>query len=296
MATSLKGNYAALGSLLKNAVYRQVTAEELELLALLEATRPESMRAFDQIPMQGADLLCQVKLVAPFLAGKRVAFVGDHDGTSLLLGLLGSHGLLEGPAQMTLLDFDDRLLEIASTLADRYSFSDRFVGRLYNVFDPLPRELSGVFDAFYTNPPYGASNLGASARLFITRGCELTNGERAAGYILLPADQERPWTRAAMSATQSFLITHGWSVAAHIPQLHRYHLDDDAALMSSLLCVEREAAIMPLPPMSWQGRAVAHTEIPHFYGREVLPPYPRYIAADGREVISLNILPEEEQP
>ena len=250
------GAYAALGSLLKNTIYRQVAPEEERLLDLWEVARPESLRAFDQIPMRGSDLLCQVKLVAPLLAGKRVAFVGDHDGTSMLLGLLSSYGVLKGPAEMTLLDFDDRLLEVARTLAEEHHFSERFTGRLYNVFDPLPKELVGTFDAFYTNPPYGASNLGASARLFITRGCELTSSERSAGYILLPTDHERLWTRTSMSATQRFLINHGWCVAAQLPQLHRYHLDDDAALMSSFLCVEREAAVMHAPPLPWQGRAV----------------------------------------
>ncbi len=288
MAKGGTGAYAALGSLLKNTIYRQVTPEEERLLALWEAARPESLRAFDQIPMRGSDLLCQVKLIAPHLAGKRIVFVGDHDGTSLLLGLLSSQGMIKGPAQMTLLDFDDRLLEVASALAEEHHFSERFTSRLYNVFDPLPKELVGTFDAFYTNPPYGASNLGASARLFITRGCELTKSEWSEGYILLPTDHERLWTRASMMATQSFLINHGWRVAAQLPQLHRYHLDDDAALMSSLLCVEREAAVMHAPPLPWQGRAVNPLEIPHFYGRDVLPPYPKYIAVDGREVTSLD--------
>lgn len=288
MAKGGTGAYAALGSLLKNTIYRQVTPEEERLLALWEAARPESLRAFDQIPMRGSDLLCQVKLIAPHLAGKRIVFVGDHDGTSLLLGLLSSQGMIKGPAQMTLLDFDDRLLEVASALADEHHFSERFTSRLYNVFDPLPKELVGTFDAFYTNPPYGASNLGESARLFITRGCELTNSVWSKGYILLPTDHERLWTRASMLATQSFLLTHGWGIAAQLPQLHRYHLDDDAALMSSLLCVEREAAVMHAPSLPWQGRAVSPSEIPHFYGRDVLPPYPKYIAVDGREVSSLD--------
>jgi predicted RNA methylase len=295
VAVSAIDTYAVIGSLLKNVVYRQVTAEELELLALWEAARPESLRAFDQIPMQGSDLLCQVKLVAPFLAGKRVAFVGDHDGTSLLLGLLSSHGMLKGPAQMTLLDFDDRLLEAARELADEHAFSDRFVGRLYNVFDPLPKELVGVFDAFYVNPPYGASNQGASARLFITRGCELTDNGKASGYVLLPVDQERQWTRSAMLATQNFLINYGWRITAHFPQMHRYHLNDDVSLMSSLVCLEYEDIIMPAPPMPWQGRAVSHREIPHFYGRGVLPPFPKYIATDGQEITPLELSQEDEQ-
>lgn len=286
---STRDKQAVLGSLLKNSVLKQVTAEELELLSLWESARPESIRAFDQIPMRGVDLLCQVKLVAPLLAGTRVAFVGDHDGTSLLLGLLSSHSILKAPAQMTLLDFDDRLLEMVRTLTSKHNFADLLTGRLYNVFDPIPKELIGGFDAFYTNPPYGASNAGVSARLFITRGCELTASEQASGYVLLPTDRERQWTREAMRATQGFLLAHDWAVTALIPQLHRYHLDDDAALMSSLLCVERATRMASGLPMPWQGRAVTHTGIPHFYGKGVLPPFPKYLATDGREISSLDI-------
>jgi predicted RNA methylase len=278
-----KDRYAAFGSLLKNAASRQLRPGEFELLRLWERFRPESLRAFDQIPMQGTDLLCQVKLIASHLVGRRVAFIGDHDGTSLLLGLLSRYGYLTGPAHMALLDFDDRLLEVARELAAAHGFDDRLEGRLYNVFDPVPRDLKGRFDAFYTNPPYGASNRGASARLFATRGGELVGERQASGYLLLPADMERPWTREAMRATQAFLLSHGWGVAALIPQLHRYHLDDDAALMSSLLCVEREAG--PTTPMPWNGQHVDDTEIPYFYGTRVLPPFPRYIAADGRELM-----------
>lgn len=282
-----KGRFTAMGSLVKNAVYPQITKEELELLAVWEEARPESIRDFDQIPMQGMDLLCQVKLIAPLLAGKIVVFVGDYDGTSMLLGLLSEHGSIESPAQMTLLDFDDRLLEIARTIANEHGFSDRFAGRLYNIFDSVPKELVGSFDAFYTNPPYGASNAGASARLFIARGSELVDSEKASGYALLPIDEDRQWTRAAMFATQRFLGDYGWSIAAQLPQLHRYHLDDDAALMSSLLRLEREAVVTPTLPMPYQGRAVGQTEIPYFYGRGVFPPFPKYVAGDGREITAL---------
>jgi N4-bis(aminopropyl)spermidine synthase len=196
---------------------------------------------------------------------------------------------------MTLLDFDDRLLEIGSLLAHRFKFSDRFTSRSYNVFDPLPRELDKDFDAFYTNPPYGASNSGASARLFITRGCELTKGEKAEGYILLPEDQKRSWTRTAMLETQRFLTDHNWVVTACVPQLHRYHLDDDKGLKSSFLCVAYGAAGSPSLQMPWQGRAVEQTEIPHFYGKGVSPPFPRYLALDRHENSSLDNLSEGEK-
>ena len=278
----------SLSSTVKNALfsYLEVTKTELEVLDLLERARPESLRDFDQIPMRGTDLLCQVKLVAPDLAGRHVAFVGDHDGTSLLLGLLSSRGLVRPPARMTLLDFDDRLLEAASALAGEHGFPVET--RLYNVFDPLPGDLRGEFDVYYTNPPYGASNQGESARLFVTRGSELIHRAGRA-YLLLPNDRRRPWTQNAMRATQLFLLQHGWSILASLPDMHRYHLDDDRTLASSLMIADWVQA--DAPPMPWAGRHISATDIPHFYGRSVLPPYPRFISADGRELMTIDVLP-----
>ena len=119
---------------------------ELEALAILERYRPTSLRDYDQIPMHGHDLLTQVKRVAPSLAGKTVAFVGDHDGTSLLLGLLAAKGLVDPPQKMLLLDFDQRLFEVARQLAIEYGFADRLETLPYNVFDPLPTDLIETFE------------------------------------------------------------------------------------------------------------------------------------------------------
>lgn len=210
----------------------RVTEDELAAIDELENARPESLRDFDQIPMRGADLLCQVKLVANELADKQVVFVGDHDGSSLLLGLLGAKGHLVPPSEMMLLDFDDRLLEAARAFASLHNF--QLNTRLYNVFDPPPSDLLGHFDIFYTNRPYGASNQGESARLFIARGSELTH-ESGRGYVLLPNDYQRPWTQDAMRATQAHFLENGWSITTSIPALHLYHLDDDHSLTSPYL-------------------------------------------------------------
>jgi hypothetical protein len=44
-----------------------VTKTELDVLQILEQTRPPSLRKYDQIPMHSLDLLKQVKWVAPQL-------------------------------------------------------------------------------------------------------------------------------------------------------------------------------------------------------------------------------------
>ncbi len=113
--------------------------------------------------MRGTDLLRQVKLIAPAFAGARVAFVGDSDGMSLLLGLLSVRGGPR-PAALHLLDFDERLLDAALGLAARQGLGDLLHAWRYNVFDPVPDALAGHCDWFYTNPPYGKSNNGGSAR------------------------------------------------------------------------------------------------------------------------------------
>ncbi len=268
--------------LLKHRLQVPITAAEEEALALVEQARPEPLRAFDQIPMRGEDLLRQAKLVLPSLTDKAVAFVGDLDGTAVLLGLLAVRGA-RGPSRMLVLDFDARVLAAALGLATRHGFADLLVVRRYNCFDPLPNDLVGEWDYFYVNPPYGSHNRGESARLFITRGCELVRTDGGSGCLILPDDPARPWTQRAMHATQRFLAIQGWVVREKLDQIHRYHLDDDPELPSSLVLVDRVAPTdSGIPPMPYAGRRVGFDEIPGFYGQDVLPPYPRYIDREGK--------------
>lgn len=259
------------------------TATERRAVTLIERSRPIALRTYDQIPMRADDLLYQAKFIAPYVANKSVAFVGDYDSASALLGLLSTLGDA-GPAHMLVLDFDERILAALQGVAHRHGFADRLEARLFNVFDPVPPDLAGRYDWFYTNPPYGSRNNGASGRLFIARGCEITHGD-ASGCIILPDDPARPWSRQAMLATQRFLITHDWVVREKFDAMHRYHLDDDRDLSSSLLLIDHvAAAARDGSDIPYAGRRVAATEVPYFYGRAVAPPYPRYIDREGNGV------------
>ncbi len=260
-----------------------LTAADGRAAALIEQARPRALRAYDQIPMRADDLLRQAKVITPYVANKSVAFVGDYDSASALLGLLGTLSD-PGPAHMLVLDFDARVLAALRGIARRYGFADRLEVRLYNVFDPVPPDLVGRYDWFYTNPPYGSRNNGASGRLFIARGCALTRGN-ASGCIILPDDPARPWSRWAMLATQRFLIAHDWLVREKFDGMHRYHLDDDRDLSSSLLLVDHVAEVDGNDRgVPYAGRRIAAAEVPYFYGRAVAPPYPRYIDREGNAV------------
>ncbi|MCB0094202.1 MAG: bis-aminopropyl spermidine synthase family protein [Caldilineaceae bacterium] len=260
----------------------EITGFDRAVVEIVSQLRPPSLREFDQIPMRSPDLIRQVKLMAPYLASKSVVFLGDHDGTSLLLGLMSKGQACPSPKSMLLLDFDERLLVAANELAHEYGFSDILKTDLYNVFDPVPSKLFGQFDWFYTNPPYGCRNQGESARLFIARCCEFAHSQNSKGCIILPDDENRPWTNTAMDATSKFLHQHNWTIDEKLNQMHQYQLDDDQELASSVILVKRSScSSSESPPVSYAGRRVDFDEIPHFYGLTVKPPYPRYIKGDG---------------
>jgi hypothetical protein len=86
-----------------------------------------------------------------------------------------------------------------------------------------------------------------------------------------------------MLATQAFLTRYGWLLFRVDPEAHKYHLDDDRDLPSSALLVEHVERGHAGDHMPYSGRAVGADEIEHFYGREVQPPYPRYIHPDGQD-------------
>jgi N4-bis(aminopropyl)spermidine synthase len=260
-----------------------IDEKEKIALRILLRSRPSFLREYDQIAMYHTDLLNQVKRMLPLLANKSVAFIGDDDGIFILIGLLHTLCGYPAPTQMTLLDFDMRIIKNADFIAERYSFKHFFQAQLYNVFDSCPKNLCNKFNVFYTNPPYGAYNEGASARLFIARGFELLGSQTGVGYILIPDNSDRPWTQKAFRKTEQFLDESGWKITEKSIDLHHYELDDDPSLMSVLIALEPKklnSGLMTQTP--WTGLSPEQINIPMFYGKTVLPPYPQYIGLDGR--------------
>jgi predicted methyltransferase len=135
--------------------------------------RPPPLREFDQIYMKVGDLVIQADFIARKFAGSNVVFIGDGDAISLSVAHLRQQGVFsEGPTSITVLDFDERIVNSVNHFASDNDLSDYIHGVLYNVCDPLPEAYRRKFDAFYTNPPWGASNDGVSVKSFVIRGFE----------------------------------------------------------------------------------------------------------------------------
>jgi predicted methyltransferase len=101
------------------------------------------------------------------LIGKQVLCVGDDDLVSVALGFLLKRLFPEAipaPTRIQVLDVDDRFLEYIREIAKGHSLPVE-CSRL-DLRKPLPADLIGQFDCFFTDPPYTLPGMS----LFLSRG------------------------------------------------------------------------------------------------------------------------------
>jgi predicted methyltransferase len=245
---------------------------------MVAMARPQALRQYDQIWMRAPALIRQTLLIAPYLAGKRIVFLGDGDCMSLMLGIFGTYSLIVPPEHMTVLDFDKRLIKQIQAFSRENRFPTIISTFPYNVLDPIPVELVGMADWFYVNPPYGFSNQGLSTIVWLSR-CVTLCKQRCSGCLILPYDSNRGEAQIAMYNIQKYLVELGFVVCDMAQQMHQYYLDDDPPLASSVLIVNRD---FPHARERYRySHKISFEEAKDFYGKSVLPPYPHYINENG---------------
>lgn len=191
--------------------------------------RSRPLREFDQIHMKTGDMVMQSEAIAAWAADKRLAFIGDGDAVSVAIAYLRERGVLDfGPSRITVFDFDERTVQAVKRFADKERL-EHLDAELYNVLDPFPKWPK--FDCFYTNPPWGASNAGASVNAFVQRGIEAV-GYEGEGCIVIADDDELPWPKQVLANVQRYASDRGFYVSRMTRKLHAYHLDDAPDLKS----------------------------------------------------------------
>ncbi len=239
--------------------------QSLNAVSDVIVNRPPPLREFDQIYMKAADMLMQAEHVSRWLAGRDVVFIGDGDAMALCVTHLHAQGHLErGPARIHVLDFDERMVNSVHRFAERNGYERRVSASLYNVADPLPAEHWKRYGGFYTNPPFGGSNEGASVKAFLLRGLEALRDD-GIGCAALADTQDLPWPNKVLFAAQRMLLDYGCVIAEMIPEFHKYHLDDNPDLTSCSLIARRDAT---LPSnLSASSAALPPEDRQNFYGR-----------------------------
>lgn len=238
--------------------------------------RPRPLRDFDQIYMMSGDMLAQAELMKSYIETKRIVFLGDGDGMSMLFGLLAVHEYFEPPKRMLVLDFDERILRNIDRFAQDNRFSSIGIAvetLLYNVIDILPDKMNGIYDFFYINPPYGSKNAGKSTLIWLDRCLELCT-MNCSGCIVIPYDDRQPWSQDAMLNIQQYLVEHGFVVRDMVSQMHYYHLKDNPGLQSATIIVDRVARRDP----DYSQQGIPIDSLKHLYGAP--RPLPHYIRID----------------
>lgn len=237
--------------------------------------RPRPLRVFDQIHMKTGDMVLQSEMIADWADGKRLAFIGDGDAISVCVAYLRAREVLNfGPSHITVFDFDERTVEAVMNFADRERISN-LDARLYNVLDAM--EPGELFDCFYTNPPWGASNNGESVNVFVERGMEAT-GHAGEGVVVIADDDDLDWPKQVLASVQGFAARQGFYVSRMQRKLHEYHLDDAPELKSCNLYL---AALPGNPPRASSVAITDPTRLEHFYGLSQEPRV-RYVRARKR--------------
>lgn len=242
--------------------------KEIDLRAAINAisdvvqNRPRPLREMDQIYMKTGDMVLQSELVAKWADGKRLAFIGDGDAISVCVAYLKHRGILEyGPSEIKVFDFDERICGAVTRFADKEQLST-LGAQLYNCLESFPQ--LGAFDCFYCNPPWGASNDGASVKVFVQRGMEAV-GNSGEGMVVIADDHELEWPQRVLAATQSFALQNGFFIQRMASRVHLYHLDDNPDLRSCNLMLK--SLPKTIPPS--ESKPITDPQrLSHFYGKD----------------------------
>ena len=239
---------------------------EIDLKAAINAisdvvqNRPRPLREMDQIYMKTGDMVLQSEMVAKWADGKRLAFIGDGDAISVSVAYLMHRKILNyGPTRIQVFDFDERICGAIKRFADRERI-ETLDSTLYNVLDAFPDV--GRFDCFYTNPPWGASNGGASVNVFSQRGMEAV-GNKGEGMIVIADDHELDWPQYVLAEVQRFALGSGFYIQRMASKVHLYHLDDNPNLRSCNLMIKS----LPGTPEARTSDAITDQDrLVNFYG------------------------------
>lgn len=262
-----------LSTLLSSA---SVAREYVSLVDIVAYRRPSANRLFDQIYMMTGDMLTQVDIMQDYLATKNVVFLGDGDGMSMLFGLFATKGIINSPKSLSVLDFDERIVNNALNFSEEFRFSDklRFSCEKYNVIERIPDKHREKYDFFYINPPYGSKNTGVSCEVWLHRCMDLCK-TASSGCIIIPYDMEQEWTVKAMIYVQKFLLSHGFVIRDMVSYMHSYHLKDNPVLRSATLIVDRIDNVQS----EYASQNLPVELLKNLYGEP--RPIPRYICDNG---------------
>ncbi|MFB7816623.1 bis-aminopropyl spermidine synthase family protein [Paenibacillus chitinolyticus] len=172
------------------------------------------------------------------LIGKKILCVGDDDLVSVSIGLLLQRLFPDGGHTVThvdVLDIDERFLRYIETIAKERGLP---IGcHQLDLREPLPENLHGQFDCFFTDPPYTLQGMG----LFVSRGIQALKREKGLPIFLSFAHK----SPAFMLAMQREFVRMGLTVSANFPRFNAYEGAEMIANRSQMFILRRTDQTKP---------------------------------------------------
>jgi predicted methyltransferase len=193
------------------------------------------------------------------LAGRSILFLGDDDLTSVSADLLGV------ARRLTVVDIDERLLDTIKEISGKEGLGIECVH--HDLREPLPEDLVGKFDTFFTDPPYTTAGL----RLFLSRGVQSLRRRKTASAYLAFADKPP----LEMLDVHRAILGMGLFVEELIPRFNEY---EGAEIFANITFLARLKATEEAEPAI---RGAFNGEI---YTGEVRPTLRFYMCRCGREI------------
>lgn len=172
------------------------------------------------------------------LIGKRILCVGDDDLVSVSLGFLLKHlfpGISDSKAKIEVVDIDDRFLDYIRRIADRENLP--ITCRHVDLREPLPSDMFGQFDAFFTDPPYTLQG----ASLFLSRGISALRSEKGLPIFLSFAHKSPDF----MLAMQREFVRMGLTVGSTLPHFNEYEGAEMIANRSQMIILKTTDHTVP---------------------------------------------------
>jgi len=140
------------------------------------------------------------------IEGRKIIFLGDDDLTSI------ATGLLKASRKITVIDIDERLLELINEASKREDINIECVH--HDLRQPLPDRMKNSYDVVFTDPPYTIQGM----KLFVSRGIEALRKRKCASIYLSFAHKPPE----EMLSLQTAINEMGLFIRELIPRFNRY--------------------------------------------------------------------------
>ena len=225
--------------------------------------------------MKSDDMVQQILEINKYIKNRKIVFLGDGDGISILVAILASKNVINKPEEITVLDIDERELNLYKRLSERFDVSKtiKFRTSQYNIFNVIPSELRNSFDLFYINPPYSSATnpVGLGFVVWLERCMELTKG-KATGIMVYPVkDEDDSWIADMKLTFKNFFDRYNLKYQESTIT-HEYF---DTKAISSNLIINKENNIIS----DYMDKKIPLSIAKNLYHND--NPLPEYILDDG---------------